>query len=970
MYVPRSTFRQRSAAVLLLLGMIVPLQAQDPGDVIFAGITVHSIAIQMNQPNYWDSLVYYYNQGLEQYMVGTVTLNDTLVLDSVGVRLKGNSSFTHPNNKKSIRLSLDEYKSAYRWDGEKSIHLNNGWGDPSFMREKMHLDFLRDAGIAAPRSNYAFVKINGAAWGLYSMVEHVDKTFLTDRYGDKTGNLYKAVDGFGPGANYFSDFRYYGTAVDSYAVRYELKTEESLTPWNDLIGVIGSVNNSAAPAAAIPSAVNLRNFVRTMAADNLFANLDAYINSARNFYVYFLPATGKMEWIVWDTGLSFGAYAPSLSNLDQLSITYVSNATTRPLLGKVLNTPYLRNEYLKAYSTLFTQHFSVARLQARADSIAAVIRPFVSADPKKMYTSQQFESNLVGSIIAAGGAGSTKPGIKSFLQARETSVKQQLAAAVIDWTNRISAGDVVINEFAAQNDSILDPAGEAEDWIELYNTTANDIDLGGIRLSDSYANPAKWSFPNGTTIPAKGYLVIWADEDTGQAGLHALIKLSAGGEQLLLSNPDSTVIDSLTFGAQALNRTMSRVPNGTGPFYTSLPTPGAVNIGVIPVAKGEVVINEFAADNDSLTDPAGEAEDWIELYNTASRTIDLGGMFLSDDYLTPAKWKFPAGTTIPANGYLVVWADEDSGQAGVHAKFKLSKSGERIVLSGTDTTAMDTVAFGAQTTNRTMARIPNGTGPFVQGIPTLGVNNEPSSLLPGEVVINEFLASNTLILDPAGEAEDWVELYNTTTRVIDLGGVSLSDNYDLPAKWSFSAGTSIAPKGYLLVWCDEDSGQAGIHAMIKLSASGEEIMLSSANGTVIDSVTFGAQTANMSMARIPDGSGPFKQVVPTPAAENKDVQVSVSGAAAAVPTEYALLQNHPNPFNPNTTITYQLPRASAVRLTVYDIIGKEIAVLVNDARSAGTHTVSFDASRLSSGIYLYRISAGGYVQTRRMMLIK
>ena len=87
-------------------------------------------------------------------------------------------------------------------------------------------------------------------------------------------------------------------------------------------------------------------------------------------------------------------------------------------------------------------------------------------------------------------------------------------------------------------------------------------------------------------------------------------------------------------------------------------------------------------------------------------------------------------------------------------------------------------------------------------------------------------------------------------------------------------------------------------------------------------------------------------------------------------TEYALLQNYPNPFNPSTVISYQLPVDSKVQLKVYDILGTEIITLVNEIKSAGKHNVSFDAGKLSSGTYFYTIIADGFVQTKKMMLVK
>jgi hypothetical protein len=88
------------------------------------------------------------------------------------------------------------------------------------------------------------------------------------------------------------------------------------------------------------------------------------------------------------------------------------------------------------------------------------------------------------------------------------------------------------------------------------------------------------------------------------------------------------------------------------------------------------------------------------------------------------------------------------------------------------------------------------------------------------------------------------------------------------------------------------------------------------------------------------------------------------------PVAFALDQNYPNPFNPSTTITYELPKTSDVRMSVFDMLGREVSVLVNERREAGVHDVKFDASGLSSGVYLYRLQAGSFVQTRKLMFVR
>jgi len=88
------------------------------------------------------------------------------------------------------------------------------------------------------------------------------------------------------------------------------------------------------------------------------------------------------------------------------------------------------------------------------------------------------------------------------------------------------------------------------------------------------------------------------------------------------------------------------------------------------------------------------------------------------------------------------------------------------------------------------------------------------------------------------------------------------------------------------------------------------------------------------------------------------------------PDKFTLNQNYPNPFNPSTSIEFQLPKEAFVTLKVYNILGVEIATLVNEQKPAGVHKINFNASGLPSGMYIYKISAGNFEHTRKMMLLK
>ncbi len=149
-----------------------------------------------------------------------------------------------------------------------------------------------------------------------------------------------------------------------------------------------------------------------------------------------------------------------------------------------------------------------------------------------------------------------------------------------------------------------------------------------------------------------------------------------------------------------------------------------------------------------------------------------------------------------------------------------------------------------------------------------------------------------------------------------------------------------------------------------------QILLSATPSSGIYSWTVPNTPAIQGLLKVTDASNPelfdvsdstFLIKVPT---SMKDEFLS------GVPTEYALFQNFPNPFNPQTTIFYSLPEESFVQIKVYDIIGNEVKVLVSEHKPVGNYQVSFDGHELNSGIYLYRIMAGSYSETRKMLLIK
>jgi hypothetical protein len=179
---------------------------------------------------------------------------------------------------------------------------------------------------------------------------------------------------------------------------------------------------------------------------------------------------------------------------------------------------------------------------------------------------------------------------------------------------------VFINEWLASNNgSALDEFGEDDDYIELYNDEDFPVDLGGRFLTDSLTDPAKWQFPAGVTIPAKGRLVIWADNQPAQGPLHASFALSANGEEIgLFDRADNQFapIDTVAFGPQTADVAEGRTPDGSDCRGFFAPSPGLPNpAGPADIAAPFGVLNFF------------DIAAYIALFNANDPAADLAEPF-------------------------------------------------------------------------------------------------------------------------------------------------------------------------------------------------------------------------------------------------------------------------------------------------------------------------------------------------------
>ena len=325
--------------------------------------------------------------------------------------------------------------------------------------------------------------------------------------------------------------------------------------------------------------------------------------------------------------------------------------------------------------------------------------------------------------------------------------------------------------------------------------------------------------------------------------------------------------------------------NSVTPLGGSLYTPGKPNSVAASLPPFPPLwLNEVQPDNVSgMTDSFGEHDPWVEIYNASTNTVSFNGCYLTDDYGELAKWAFPSNAVIAPGQFLVVWTDGEPGQTTtneMHTDFRLASSAGSVGLVWTangQPMVLDYLNYTALSADFSFGAFPDGQ-PFARQVfryATPGATNNPTPP-PIPVAINEWMPGNgSFLADPAdGRYQDWFELYNYGSNTVNLVGYFLTDTLTNKFQFQIPPGYTIAPRGYLLVWADNEPvqnspGQIDLHVNFKLSKSGEAIGLFAADGTAVDAVTFPAQTDNVSQGRWPDGSGSlYFMTTPTPRAAN------------------------------------------------------------------------------------------------------
>ena len=367
-----------------------------------------------------------------------------------------------------------------------------------------------------------------------------------------------------------------------------------------------------------------------------------------------------------------------------------------------------------------------------------------------------------------------------------------------------------------------------------------------------------------------------------------------------------------------------------------------------------------------------ETGDWIELFNSGAEAIALNGWTLTHPGGT---FTFPAGLTIKAGEYVLLCEDtlrfrqRHAVQVMLlgHPVFQLSNKATTVGLYDSNHVLIHSLSYednwpwppladgrGA-TIELEHERAGSSVADWRESYVLMGTPGRENSKPPvlGGLFINELLASNGNVLaDEYGEFDDWFEVYNSTDTPMDIGGLYFTDDYSEPRKWQVPMDvpqkTTIQPRGFLLLWADEQPSQGPLHVDIKLSASGEQLGMYQRRDSGwmrVDGIEFPAQEMNISYGRYPNGEAALDFMYPTPGSSNVP-----SGVEPRVPRTLSLF---PNPFHSSFTIDAgDIPKPYALRM--YSPLG----ITVFAAGNEQSDRVTFQLETLTPGMYFYTIIDG------------
>jgi hypothetical protein len=775
---------------------------------------------------------------------------ETTIRYRAGMRIRGNSSRTYATAR-PLRISIPNDDP---WDGVTDFNLHIKASYLQFLG----LRLMAAAGLPSSNALPVEVRRNGVEYttntgstpdfGKWVRVEPENKDYVARNWPEAdTGNLYTkrsperywrsagwavptTPDGLldtwskqnNSDANDWSDLTNFFTVVQQIAAPHfplAPATDVSQSNGGRLSGVgawAGTPFNST-QMATLETVADLDHWAKWFAVMTILQDLETNISNGvdDDYGIYFVPdllGRRRAHFAVHDLDTIFGRgdnrQAANYTDLFDMTEDGQSDYAFRTLLPLFGTT-----------STPGNAQF----IQKYKDSIRALYGSFFNADTTGGATPpfHRFVDEHLSSWAAAPGFRAEATAIKTFATARQAHLLGLIGQgplapppATASSTLVATPGTILISEVLASNVAAHQNAGLFPDVIELTNTGAAPVDLAGYTLTDDTTLPAKFTFPAGTLLAPGQFLVIYADSATTAPGLHAGFSLNQRGDRVELRD-GSTLVDSVVFGPQVMDRSISRTGATLETWALCEPTIGTVNSA--PVALGPpsgLRINEWGANPDHLL-----GGDFVELFNPAADPTPIGGMRITDDPANyPARHIFPPLSFISGGGFLYLEA-EGSGASPddpTELGFGLDSTFGFIALSGENGTLVDRVDVIGQPRDMSQGRSPDGGDTIARFSlpgqpPTPGASNvvPPSNILNliSSLRVTEFLFRPNAI--------EFIELQNLGNVALDLSGVEFTEGIT----YRFEDGTMLPPGAYIVV-CKDRAAFAAQYGMSTPLAAG------------------------------------------------------------------------------------------------------------------------------------------------------
>ena len=660
--------------ILTSFSLITHINAQS----FFDMNNISIIEIYFAQNN-WNQLLIdnYYS---EEYLLADSVIFNGSTKDSVGVKYKGNSTFSENNVKNPLNISIDHFKTNQDYQGHETIKLSNGQKDPSFLREALSYEIARKY-MQAPRSNYAKVYINGLYHGLYTNSESINSDFQNNFLNsDKNNTRIKCnpQSVFNGG----SSLEYLGVDSASYYNFYEMKSDAG---WQDLIDLTYDIMNSS---NTIENTIDIDRAIWMSAYNNVLVNLDSYSGPFRQNYYLIKDDNNRMNTIIWDLNECLGGFkminqgpgGGGPSDLSQLDPMLREGDDAWPLLDLIFSNSTYRKMYIAHMRTILYENFTNNWYAERGLQLQNLIKTDVQADPNKFYNYDDFISNLNNDVNIGGGGpgGGNVNGIISLMNARSEFLSTH---------NELNSIPPTIGTLSATTDVV-----------SSYSTANLIVDV----------EDASYVYLAYRFRPQERFLKLQMFDD----GDH---NDGAANDGIFGVSIDVDALD-MQYYIYAEN-------SEAGIFSPERAEHEFHNLPVV----GSLVINEFMASNTSSVQDTSSGfvqyDDWVELYNGGNIAINLGGYHLSDNENVLDKWTFP-DVEIQPDDYLIVWLDKDyAASSGIHTSFRLAADGEELFLSTANNFIIDALFYNSLPSDLGYARLPNGKGPFVVQTHTFNANN-------------------------------------------------------------------------------------------------------------------------------------------------------------------------------------------------------------------------------------------------------